>query len=135
VAAVVLFTKHKTHHLQRLAPVTGFICGVLQTSTGLAGPPVVLLLSGSGIPKNSMRKILVTFFLWESIFAIPLFLVSRVLTEEGILFGMCAVPFILLAGYVGNKMSEAIPHRWYEVLALLTVSLTGIFAIYSGLYH
>jgi hypothetical protein len=129
----VLFIKFKTHHIKRLTPFIGFIAGVLQTSTGLSGPPVVLLLSGSGIAKNSMRKILVVFFFWESVLAIPVFFVTRVLTLQGIIFGVCVVPFALAAGYVGNQVAHKIPAAKYRAMALITVCLTGAYAIYAGL--
>ena len=129
----VLFVKFHAHHIRTLTPITGFICGVLQTSTSMPGPPVVLLLASSGITKNSMRKLLVTYFFWIGLVALPLYLISGVLTWKGIVFGLSATPGIVLAGYLGNKVAHYIPHKYYRVLALVTVCATGAFAIYSGL--
>lgn len=129
----VLFVKFRAQHLRGLTPITGFICGVLQTSTSMPGPPVVLLLASSGITKNSMRKLLVTYFFWIGVFALPLYLFSGVLTWKGIIFGLSATPGIVLAGFLGNKVAQHIPHKYYRILALVTVCATGAFAIYSGL--
>ena len=129
----VLFIKFRAHHMRTLTPITGFICGVLQTSTSMPGPPLVLLLASSGIAKNSMRKLLVMYFFWIGVIALPLYLVSDVLTWKGVIFGLSATPGIVLAGYLGNKVAHHIPHKYYRVLALVTVCATGTFAIYSGM--
>lgn len=129
----ILFIRFKSHHMRIATPITGFISGVLQTSTSIPGPPVVLLLTGSGTSKNAMRKILVVYFFWISVIALPLYLLGGVLTWKGVLFGLIATPAIVLAGYAGNKVAHYIPHKLYRTLALVTVCATGAFAIYSGL--
>lgn len=133
LAIAILFLKVKFKATKKLTLLTGFICGVMQTSTSMTGPPIALLLSGSHISKNGMRKILVTFFFWISVITLPLFLLTNVLNAQGVLYGVCAVPVILLVGHIGNKIGYLVPHRSHRVLALLTVCLTGISAIYSGL--
>ena len=129
----ILYVTFKPHHVRILAPITGFISGVLQTSTGIPGPPIVLLLTGGGVTKNAMRKILVVYFFWTSVIALPLYLIGGVLTLKGVLFGLCATPAIVSAGYAGNKVAHHVPQRWYRTLALVTVCATGAYAIYSGI--
>jgi len=129
----IVFAKIKIHKISYITPIIGLICGVLQTSTGMPGPPVVILLSGSDVPKHSMRKILVSFFLYMTIITLPLFFISRIMTMQGIIYGICAIPFIFIAGFLGNKVANIIPHRLYKALTLITVCATGVFAIYSGL--
>ncbi|HEV2403699.1 MAG TPA: sulfite exporter TauE/SafE family protein [Candidatus Saccharimonadales bacterium] len=129
----IVFVKFKARHLRVITPITGFVSGVLQTSTSIPGPPVVLLLAGSGATKNAMRKILVVYFFWISVIALPLYLIGGILTWKGVLFGLCATPAIVGAGYLGNKVAHHVPHKWYRVLALVTVCATGAFAIYSGI--
>jgi len=42
-------------------------------------------------------------------------------------------PFIIVAGHYGNKVSHYIPPAWYRVMALVTISITGLLAILTGL--
>ena len=131
---VILFGKLKFHnHLRVAAPVTGFISGILQTSTSMAGPPVGLLLSGANISKHAMRKLLVTYFFAISAIAIPFLLISHLFTLQGLLFGLSVAPFIIAAGHYGNKVAHFVPHRWYRMIALGTISVTGLLAIITGL--
>lgn len=131
---IILFGKLKFHnHLKIATPVTGFFSGVLQTSTSMAGPPVGLLLSGADISKHAMRKILVTYFFAISAIAIPFLLIGHLFTLQGLLFGLSVAPFIIVAGHYGNKVAHYIPHHWYRIIALGTISITGAIAIYTGL--
>ena len=58
-----------------LTAIAGFFSGLLQTSISMTGPPVVILLEGTDVEKNEIRKTLVTFFLWMNIISLPLFLI------------------------------------------------------------
>lgn len=129
----LLFVKATVHHTKKLAPAVGLISGMLQASTGMPGPPIVLLLTSGHVPRNVMRKVLFSFFVCSSMVALLLFFANKVLTLQGLLFGIAAAPFVIVGGHYGNKLADFIPHRWYRILALGTVSLTGLFAIYSGL--
>jgi len=42
--------------------VAGFFSGLLNTSTSMSGPPVLILLAGQGLPKDQFRRTLVSFF-------------------------------------------------------------------------
>jgi uncharacterized membrane protein YfcA len=129
----ILFVKIKLTHINKIAPVAGFISGILQTSAGMAGPPAVLLLTAGAIDKNSMRKILVVYFFWISLITLPLYALSHVLTAQGILFGLILVPFMFYGAKFGNEISAHVPYSWYKILALVTVGASGAIAIISGL--
>ena len=133
LAIGLLFLKVKLKPSDKLILLTGFICGVMQTSTSMTGPPIVLMLSGTHISKNEMRKILVTFFFWISFITLPLFFITNVLNVQGVMYGICTVPIIIIVGHFGNKIGQLIPQRSHRILALLTVCLTGLSAIYAGL--
>ena len=45
-----------------LTGVAGFFSGLLNTSTSMSGPPVLILLAGQGLPKDQFRRTLVSFF-------------------------------------------------------------------------
>jgi uncharacterized membrane protein YfcA len=70
-ALSVLFVKIKVQHIRKASPIVGFICGILQTSTGMPGPIAVLLFSGSDLPKETTRKILFSFFFWSGVISAP----------------------------------------------------------------
>lgn len=135
LTAAIVFARSQARARPRLVPFVGFAAGLLQTSTSMPGPIVVLLLTSSGLAKDQMRKLLVTYFLITSAVSLPLYFLGRVLSWQGVAYGLLATPFIIGAGLVGNRIAGHVPHRWYRTLALTTVALTGAYAIYSGLQH
>jgi len=111
----------------------GFISGLLQTSTGMSGPPIALFLTGSNVSKNQFRKVLVSYFLAVNFISLVLFSFADLITIERLGFGLYSIPFIFVGAHLGNKTAQYIPQKKFRIIALLTVCLTGIFAVYSGL--
>jgi len=131
----ISFNKISLPRTKVLTVVAGLFSGLLQTSIGMAGPPVVMLLVGTDREKDEMRKTLVAFFLWMTVFSLPLLLITGTLTLPRGSFGFYALPFVFLGAYLGNKVVEKIPQKMFKILALVTVCVTGLLGIYSGLSH
>jgi hypothetical protein len=132
---IIFCTKISLPRTKFLTAIAGLLSGVLQTSITMSGPPVVILLAAVDGEKNEMRKTLVTFFLFMNIISLPFFFLSKTLTLQGVSVGFFALPFVFLGAYLGNKVVEKIPQKAFRLLALATVSITGLVSIYSGLSH
>lgn len=81
----------------------GFVSGVLNTSTSMSGPPVVLYLQGRGLAPDEFRGTLAAFFLASSAIATVLFVAGgqvhgHTLAQVAIASGALA------AGYAGGAM-------------------------------
>jgi uncharacterized membrane protein YfcA len=132
---ITSFTKISLPRTKFVTAIAGLFSGLLQTSISMTGPPVVLLLAGTGREKNEIRKTLVAFFLWMNIISLPFFLFSKTITFQRVSFGLYALPFVFLGAYLGNKVVEKIPQKAFRLLALATVCITSFLSIYSGLAH
>lgn len=128
------FTKISLPRTKVITALAGLFSGVLQTSIGMTGPPIVMLLAANGREKNEMRKTLVTSFLFMGIISLPFFFFSKTLTLQSVGVGLFALPFVLLGAYLGDKVVEKIPPKAFRFLALATVCITGLISIYSSLY-
>jgi uncharacterized membrane protein YfcA len=116
-----------------LTALAGFLSGLLNTSTSMAGPPVLILLAGQKLPKDQFRKTLVSFFLISGTVSVLLFIASRIMTLQRASFGLVSLPFVFLAGLLGNRIAAKVPQRPFEFLALATAFLAGVYNILSGL--
>jgi len=130
---LIVFQKSAMHANKLTTILAGVVSGVLQTSIGMSGPPVVLLLAGSGKEKNDMRKTLVTYFLFLNFISLPFFFSSGEFTWAHTTISIFALPFCFLGAYIGNKISHKLSQKTYKILALVTVVITGLISIYSGL--
>lgn len=131
---LILFTKKiKFSKIKLITPTAGFISGLLQTSIGISGPPVVILLSGLNQEKNIFRKTLAAFFFYMNIVSIVLFLITGSLTFAVFKYNIWALPFVFLGAYLGDKIAQKIPQRIFNLLVIITIIITGLTAILSGL--
>lgn len=92
-----------------------------------------MLLAGQGLPKDQFRRTLVSFFFLMGVVSWRLFVASRVMTLQRAGFGLVSVPFVFLAGLVGDKIAARLPQRPFRLLALGTLFLAGFCSILTGL--
>lgn len=112
--------------------LTGVISGVLNTSTSMSGPPVVLYLQGRGIAPNPFRATLTAFFLGSGVLALGLYAAGGKLgASEGA--GIAAgVPGLALGWVAGNITYNRLdPLRFRRVVVAVLVlsaliSLAGV---------
>ena len=136
---VVLFTvllqwgKLRLPQNALLTVVAGFLSGVLNTSTSMSGPPVLILLAGQGLPKDQFRRTLVSFFFVSGLVAALSLVAAGVLTPQRASYGVAAIPFVFLAGYVGDRISARLPERPFRVLALTVLLIAGAYSVVAGL--
>jgi uncharacterized membrane protein YfcA len=116
-----------------LTGLAGFFSGLLNTSTSMSGPPVLILLAGQGLPKDRFRRTLVSFFIVSGLVAALVLVASGVMTLQRVSYGLVAIPFAFLGGYVGDRLSTRLPERPFRALALAVLFLAGVYSIMSGL--
>ncbi len=116
-----------------LTALAGFFSGLLDTSTTMAGPPVLILLAGQGLAKDQFRRTLACLFLVSDLVATLMLVLSGVMTLQTMGYGVAAIPFVFLAGYVGDRISAGVPERPFRVLVVAILFLAGTYSVVSGL--
>jgi uncharacterized membrane protein YfcA len=117
-----------------LTALAGFFSGLLDTSTTMAGPPVLILLAGQELSKDQFRRTLVSLFLATDLVAALTLVLSGVMTPQRISYGVAALPFVFLAGYVGDRISARVPERPFRVLVVAVLFLAGAYSVVAGLF-
>jgi uncharacterized membrane protein YfcA len=107
--------------------VAGFTSGVLNTSIGTAGPPVVLTLQAGAMPQHTFRATTVAFFACCNIIGVPLVVASGVVTASTWKASVVAIPCVLAGNAVGARFAPNVgPERFKTlVLGLLAVAALG----------
>ena len=114
--------------------VAGSASGALSTSTGLAGPPVVLLLASRGLPKEEFRSTSALYFLAMSLVGL-LVLAGRGLIEGGeIGLGLVLVPAAIVGKTIGTALLKHISERAFRAFSLGMVILTGTLGVATALW-
>jgi uncharacterized membrane protein YfcA len=114
--------------------VAGSASGALSTSTGLAGPPIVLLLASRGLPKAEFRSTSALYFLAMSLVGL-LVLAGRGLIEGGeIRLALVLVPAAIVGKVVGTAFLKKVSERAFRALSLGLVILTGTLGVAAALW-
>jgi len=109
--------------------VAGTVSGALSTSTGLAGPPIVLLLAARGLPKHEFRGTSALYFLPMSIVGLAV-LALRGLVEAGeIPLGLLLIPAAIAGKALGTVLLGRVSERTFRALTLGLVILTGTLGV------
>jgi uncharacterized protein len=114
--------------------VVGFISGVLGSSAGMGGPPVVIFYTGQGVEKQAFRANLAAFFIIQALFSIPTYIASNLFTNTVIADILLLLPALAIGGTLGIKLAQRFDDSIFRRVTLLMVLATGVLSIASGLH-
>jgi uncharacterized protein len=108
----------------------GLVAGVLSTSTGTNGPPLVAAFQAMGYDPRTFRATLAAVFTGTGVCSLAGFALAGQVTTEAARVGLVGVPAVLLGWWAGNLMFHRIePGRFRRVvLAALVVGGLAIAA-------
>lgn len=132
IASLLGFKKQIKNEKLAFAPV-GFISGLLNASTSLAGPPVILFFVNQGIAKQTFRANLVAYYTVLSAATVSAFMIGGVITAEVIQYSLWLLPATILGALTGIKLAHKVKETLFRNLALIIVTIAGLLSIASGL--
>jgi uncharacterized protein len=105
--------------------VAGSASGMLSTSTGLAGPPVVLLLASRDLPKHEFRGTSALYFLPMSVAGLAVLALRGLVEASEIPLGLLLIPAAIAGKAVGTALLGHVSERAFRAVTLGLVFLTG----------
>jgi uncharacterized protein len=132
MALLIGFEMKIKHELRALLPL-GIISGMLAGSVKMSGPPVILFLENQHTDKRHFRADLITYFTLLSIFTIPVFYFSGLITNDVITYATYFVIPMILGAFIGIKFVNKLDEKLFRKIVLVLVTIVGIIAIITGL--
>ncbi len=114
--------------------VAGSTSGMLSTSTGLAGPPVVLLLASRGLPKHEFRGTSALYFLPMSVAGILVLAFRGLVDASEVPLGLLLVPATIAGKAVGTALLKRVSERTFRAVTLGLVILTGTLGVATAVW-
>lgn len=111
----------------------GFVSGVLNTSLGTNGPPLVFALQARGLKPDQFRATIATVFMLSNLLAIALFAVDGRVTGSGLLASAIALPPWLAGSTLGAAIRPRVSSAHFRQMVLLLLLTTGTTAIVAAL--
>ena len=123
----------RVKHEKFAVPPVGFISGLLNGSTSMSGPPVVLFLANQETQKHNFRANLLAYFLVLNLLTLPTYFFTGLITAEVIRYAIIFLPAMILGGFAGMKLHHKIDEKLFKKIVLVIVLVSGMLSIYSGL--
>lgn len=114
--------------------VAGGASGALSTSTGLAGPPIVLLLAARRLPKEEFRSTSALYFLFMSFVGVAVLGGRGLIEAAEIPLGAALVPAAIVGKFVGTAFLNKVSESAFRALSLGIVILTGTLGVATAVW-
>lgn len=106
-------------------PIAGFASGFLNTATGMAGPPVALLMSARDVATQVFRGTLTAFFYLISITGCIALVGEGLVGRKELVLSLAMLPAALLGTWSGQRLTRAISPEAFRRVILVLLIITG----------
>jgi uncharacterized protein len=113
--------------------VAGLASGTMLTSTGLSGPPVVLLLTGRAFPPHAFRTTLAAYFMALNVAGGFLLIRGGAVQLDDLRTAAILAPAALIGAWIGRSLVRFVSPGRFRRFTLLMLLVTGAIAVIDGL--
>lgn len=112
----------------------GFIAGILSTSTGTSGPPIVIALSAKRLEPAVFRATISAIFLVQGSVALALFALGEQITRDALSVALAGLPGVLVGSIVGERGFRRLDTPTFRRVVLGMLFLSGLVALFGALW-
>lgn len=113
--------------------VAGFVSGVIATSTGTGGPPIVIALTAKAMVPRRFRATISTIFLVTASAALVAFAIGGQVTAAAIEVALAGLPGLVLGSLVGELGFRRLDAPTFRRIVLGMLLLSGAVALVAAL--
>lgn len=113
--------------------VAGGTSGLLATSVGISGPPVILLLASRGLPKRAFRANIALYFVFTSSASLVALYLRGLVEPLHLLFAAVLIPAAFVGKVAGSALLDRFSEKAFRNLTLVLILATGAGAALSAI--
>lgn len=140
IAAVILsflciskMCHHKVEEKRLKTGIVGCMSGILNTSTSMSGPPLILYLAMSGRDKTSLRATCIAYFTIVNYIGVMAFFLAGKDFTFAMQQSIYILPFCFLALWIGNKLFPYVSQKMFNRIIFFMLLFTAVYTIYNSL--
>ena len=134
IATLVLLRRTENHRSRRsIENGFAFISGVLNTSIGTNGSPLVFALQGRRLTPDQFRGTIAVIFAVSGIVTTAIFAFDGRYTAQLLLLGCCALPTWTVGTLLGGRVATRIDQQQFRTVVLCLLGITGLTTLLSAL--
>jgi hypothetical protein len=111
----------------------GFAAGILSTSTGTSGPPIVIALSAKQLEPAVFRATISAIFLVQGSASLVFFAIGGQITREAVSVALAGLPGVVVGSIVGERGFRRLDTPTFRRVVLGMLFLSGVVALFGAL--
>jgi uncharacterized membrane protein YfcA len=120
-------------HHPLAAPLAGLASGTLSTSTGMSGPPVVLLFTTRQYDMQQFRGSITAYFYYVNFIGLSLLILRGIVGWEQLEIAFRLLPAAIAGGFFGRRVLRYVSQAQFRRITLVMLLLTGTTGIVTAL--
>ena len=115
------------------ASAAGAVSGTLATSTGLSGPPIVMLFTARRLAKDAFRVTISAYFVAINLIGVVVLLSGGAIGRSEVVTSAVLTPAAMIGTLIGNRLVRRLTAVGFRKLTLALLLLTGVMGIATAL--
>ncbi len=120
-------------HHPLAAPLAGLASGTLSTSTGMSGPPVVLLFTTRQYDMQQFRGSITAYFYYVNFIGLSVLILRGIVGWEQLEIALRLLPAAIAGGFIGRRLLRYVSQSQFRTITLVMLLLTGTTGIVTAL--
>lgn len=129
---ILLILKLTINRTQNKDFITGGISGLLTTSIGVPGPPLLLYFSGSGIDKTTLRSTTLAYYLFVYFVSLVMQISFGGTSKETWIFSLIAIPPLFAGIMLGQLFFKWISQKVFRIITYIILMFTGVYLLVTS---
>lgn len=133
VLTLLLILKFRITQTKGKDITVGGLSGLLTSSIGMPGPPLLLYFSGTDTEKEKLRGTTLAFYLFIYLMSLIIQVIFTGTNKTIWLSSLFALPVLFIGLYFGQLLFKAINQHFFRVFTYIILLFTGIYMFIEGM--
>lgn len=132
ILTVLLILKLTIQRTKNRDLLTGGIAGLLTTSIGVPGPPLLLYFAGVGTKKATLRSTTLAYYLFVYFVSLVMQIVFDGTNQEVWFSSVVAVPSLFIGIMLGQYLFKWISQSTFKIITYIILLFTGMYLLVTS---
>ena len=128
---ILLIMNWRTNQTIQRDFLVGGLSGLLTTSIGMPGPPLLLYFSGTNTKKATLRATTLAFYLFIYLASLMFQVLFAGTSTEIWLSSLKALPIVLIGLMIGQLLYKRISQRMFQILTYILLFISGGYLLFE----
>ncbi|QBP42877.1 sulfite exporter TauE/SafE family protein [Paenisporosarcina antarctica] len=129
---LLLILKFRITQTRKKDIVVGGLSGMLTSSIGMPGPPLLLYFSGTDTDKSKLRGTTLAFYLFIYLMSLIIQVIFTGTNKTIWISSMYALPIVFIGLFLGQILFKSINQNFFRIFTYIILLFTGIYMLIEG---